>query len=775
MKENQHLNTLIITEKADAARRIAFILSDGESKQKRQKGLSYLEFGSDASKNYVVPLSGHVVEIDFPKELNDWNRTELEKLIDAGIVKSVTNKVAYNSLLALASSLEKVIIATDYDREGELIGAEALEILENDAFSRSGQRPEVLRARFSALTQEEVKNAFSDLTRLDRKLADSASAREEIDLIWGAVLTRFFSLVSHRLGKNFLSIGRVQTPTLAMIVKRELEIRKFKPQPYWNISITFRKRHDFEARFRDQPIFSEDEAKRIFSEIDGKSGTVEEFSTEEQRIPRPIPFNTTEFLREASRIGVPPGKAMTIAETLYTRGLISYPRTDNTVYQRSINLKGVLKKLQSSEFAELATRVLELEQIRPSRGRTETTDHPPIYPVSAPKKGELKGDYSKIYELVVRRFLATLYLEGKKEVSTATIDVGGYKFIASGVKVIEPGWLDLYPYRRVQEAILDKLETGERLDARDWKLIREETKPPPRYDLASLIKRMEELNLGTKSTRHEIIDKLVRRGFIEGNPVRPTNLGIALVETLLLVESKVTEPDMTAELEAEMDRIAKGELEKGQVVENSRRMLREVLQQFRQHEDAVRNTIQKSLRMGDDLGVCPVHGTPVKFIRNKELGKIKCDTEGCRIDFVVKIRGSIQLSGELCPVCSLPLIKVIRKGQSPDIRCVDPGCSYNQQKDALGKCPKDGGTLLVRQSKFGKRFLGCSNFPNCDVTYALPQMGMLKGTGETCEFCDAPILVSLRGKRRWKFCPKIDCQFNKKGMKKVGSVQKADS
>ncbi|MEM0158812.1 MAG: DNA topoisomerase I, partial [Thermoplasmataceae archaeon] len=687
MRGKQQFNTLIITEKADAARRIAYILSDGEAKQKRQKGLSYIEYSSENSKNYVVPLSGHVVEIDFPKEMSNWNKTDLEKLIDSNIIKEITNRVAYNSLLSVASDLERVIIATDYDREGELIGAEALELLQKNAFERMGTAPQVSRARFSALTPEEIKNAFSGLVELDDRLASSAAAREEIDLIWGAVLTRYFSIVSNRLGKNFLSIGRVQTPTLAMIVRREIEIENFKPQPYWNIMVTFRKKHDFTANYKDQPVFSEEEAKKVFSAINGKNGKVESFTEETQRIPRPIPFNTTEFLREASRIKIPPGRAMSIAEALYMRGLISYPRTDNTVYQRSINLKGVLKKLQSSEFSDIVGKVLNLDQIKPSRGKIETTDHPPIYPVSAPNRGELKGDFAKIYELVVRRFLATLYIEGKKEVATAVIDIEGYKFIANGTRIIEPGWLDLYPYRKVAESTLDHLETGEIATATDWQIIEDKTKPPPRFDLASLLKKMEELNLGTKSTRHDIIDKLVNRGFIEGNPVRPTNLGKALIESLLLVKSKVTEPDMTAELEKEMDRIAKGELSKSEVVDDSRRMLREILGQFRQHEDTVRKNIQASLRAGNDVGMCPIHNTPVKYIRIRDLAKLKCEAEGCKIDFVVKIRGTPQMNGEKCPVCSLPLIKIIRKGQSPEVRCIDPGCAFNQQKDALGICP----------------------------------------------------------------------------------------
>ena len=126
-----------------------------------------------------------------------------------------------------------------------------------------------------------------------------------------------------------------------------------------------------------------------------------------------------------------------------------------------------------------------------------------------------------------------------------------------------------------------------------------------------------------------------------------------------------------------------------------------------------------------------------------------------------------------CPICSLPKIKVIRKGQSPDIRCINPKCDFNRTKDSFGECPSDGGSLVVRQSRYGKRFLGCSNYPDCKVTYALPQMGVLSLTGEKCPYCSAPLIIMTGKGRKWKFCPKIDCEYN--GKKKKGEKNKKNS
>lgn len=772
MNETETARNIIITEKADAARRIAYILSEGTSKQKRTKGLNFIEYGEKSEHTYVIPLSGHIIEIDFPSEFKDWKGSDLQELTFSKIIKRVKNRSAFNSLVSLSGFSERIIVATDFDREGELIGVEALDIIRENVHNKTRKKPEILRARFSSLTGEDVRNAFSTPSGIDVNLADSASAREEIDLIWGAALTRFFSLASKRLGKNFLSVGRVQTPTLAIVVRRENEIQEFKPVPYWKINITFNKGKDFVAGYKEDQIWDKGKADEIFSSVNGKDGKVKSFERKEEPIPKPIPFNTTEFLREASRIGIHPAKAMKIAESLYTRGYISYPRTDNTVYQRSIYLKGVLEKLLSTQFKADVEKVISQETIRPSRGRTETTDHPPIYPVSAAKDGTLKGDFLKVYELVVRRFLATLYRPGRREIATALIDVNGNDFIAPGLRVLDPGWLELYPYRNVNEVNIPEMKERDSLKGRKWDLLTEETKPPRRFDLASLIKRMEELKLGTKSTRHDIIGKLQERGYIEGNPVRPTELGKGLIDALLKVKSGITEPDMTAKLEEDMDEIAASRMQKDQVVRISREMLSSVLIEFKDRETEIGETIQSALKRGTAVGKCPEHGTDILMIRYRDSGRLKCATEGCRIDFPIKLVGLPQIMDTRCEKCGLPMVKIIRRGQSPETRCIDPKCEYNQSRDTIGTCPKDGGNLIVRQSRFGKRFIGCANYPECNQTYPLPQMGYLRSTGDKCPECGSPILSATRGKGVWKFCPKMDCGFNHRKVKKNESKNK---
>ncbi len=760
-------DTLIISEKADAGRRIAYFLSDGKSKQKKSKGLSYIEYESDVGGFYLVPLSGHIVEIDFPKTLKDWRLDNLKELVSSRVIHNTKNKTAYESLRSLSSDVKRVVIATDYDREGELIGTEALDIV----MKGKSFKGEVKRAKFSALTGREIKDAFSNFIEVDYNLSDSAAAREEIDLYWGAALTRFFSLVTNRLGKNFLSIGRVQTPTLGLIVKREREIEHFVPEKFWEVKVDFIKDGIFTGIYEEGRLKEQGKAKGILEKILGKDGRVENFEKSMERIYKPAPFNTTEFMREASRIGVMPSRAMKIAESLYVRGYISYPRTDNTVYQRSINLKSIVEKLKNSPLKKEAEMVLEQEKIIPSRGRKEATDHPPIYPTEVPKMESLRADEAKIYELIARRFLATLYREGTREVKSAGISIENYIFKTNGSRVVDPGWLSIYIYRKFKDTFHPDLEKGENVKAENWRIEEGETKPPSRYDMASLIKEMENLNLGTKSTRHDILEKLQSRGFIEGNPVRPTALGTSLIDGVMSVDSKIAEADMTAELESFMNNIATGERTKEEVVNASRQMLTNVLDELEKNQTSISSIIRGALETGTDVGICNLDGTRIQAIKIRDSIRFKCERENCA-DFYHKIRGLIKPSEENCSVCGRPVVTVIRRGQSPEKLCIDPQCSFNTGRKDVGLCPVDGGHLIIRQSRYGKRFLGCSNFPKCRQTYALPQKGEIKITGKTCEYCHAPILGVTIGTSSREICPNLSCESNKREKKDTQEVEK---
>ncbi len=203
---------LIIAEKDNAARRIAEILFSDV--RKKRIGNVNVYFSKDAA---VIGLRGHIVELDFPEQYNNWSKVPLKALLKAKMIKKIKEENIAKVLRSLAKEADRVTIATDYDREGELIGFEALEIIK-----RVNPEIKVDRAKYSAITPQEIKKAFSKRTNLNYNLVKAAEARQIIDLMWGAILTRLLSVASGRMGKEFLSVGRVQTPTLRFIVEREM-------------------------------------------------------------------------------------------------------------------------------------------------------------------------------------------------------------------------------------------------------------------------------------------------------------------------------------------------------------------------------------------------------------------------------------------------------------------------------------------------------------------------------------------------------------------------
>ncbi len=234
---------LIITEKNNSAKKIAEILSGGAAAADATYKVPFYTWTDADGEQMTVGLKGHVMGVAFPEGYSNWQETDLHELIDADLVPEPTDKNVVKAVRKLAKEADSIVIATDYDREGELIGLEALQqVLEVNPGVAAGelaQRPPIARARYSALTKGEIERAFSDLDQLSYDLAYAGSARQDIDLIWGATLTRAVSLASRRFGSNFLSVGRVQSPTLALIVERELERRAHVPKPFWELYAKF--------------------------------------------------------------------------------------------------------------------------------------------------------------------------------------------------------------------------------------------------------------------------------------------------------------------------------------------------------------------------------------------------------------------------------------------------------------------------------------------------------------------------------------------------------
>jgi DNA topoisomerase-1 len=664
---------LIISEKANTAKKIAQFLSEGSVKEGKHRSVPHHTFTWKGEATVSVGLKGHVLNPEYPEEYSNWQKVEPRELIDAEILKSVSEKGVAQAVTSLAKKADSVVIATDFDREGELIGVEALSLV----FEANPKLTDhVQRARFSALTPGEVGRAFDELLEVSNALADAGEARQDIDLIWGATLTRWVSRATKRYGSAFLSVGRVQSPTLVLIADRERERRAFIPEPYWELEVNLKNGDPFTVRHLTERFKDEARAKGAYENITD-TATVEEVKQKSATRKPPAPFNTTAFLTAAANIGFSPSRAARIAEDLYTDGYISYPRTDNTVYPRSLDLREVLDYLKNVEGAgQYAEKLLRQDELSPTRGKKETTDHPPIYPTGHATKDSMRDDRWKIYQLVVRRFLATLSGPAKTLRTTLRFDSGGEPLVTGGTVVTEEGWLGVYPYSRRADEEIPNLSEGDVVQVLGKEILSKETQPPGRYGAGRLINVMEDLGLGTKATRPNIIQNLYDRGYVHDDPLIPTEKGMSVAQALTDFASEIASYEMTAELERSMDEISEGRISKDSVVDSSREVLRKVYDHLQSSETEFADIVW----------------------------------EGIRTD------------------------------------------------ETLGKCPESGHDLIIRRNrKSRKRFVGCSGYPDCRVTYPLPQRGEIIPLGTTCDACGAPEIKVLGGKRPWVTCINMDC------------------
>jgi DNA topoisomerase I len=753
------VRTLVVAEKFNTALRIAVVLSDGRMKRARLEGTNVFRFDRPEGPYAVVGLRGHIVELDYPKELAEWTLAGLPKLLETRPLKRVTETGIVAALQSIVREFDRVIIATDFDREGELIGLECLELLQ-----KVHPGIEVKRARYSALTRDAIETSFAHLEELDRALAEAAESRQEIDLVWGALLTRYLSLTAQQRGHSFLSVGRVQTPTLALLVERDQAIKEFVPTPFWEIVATAEKAGEPFRLHHQHGVFEvKADADRVFRAVaHAKSGVVREFAQEETRRRPPVPFSTTLFVAEATRLGLGAARVMQIAEALYTQGLISYPRTDNTVYPRGLGLRTLVEKFREGPFGEAAEFVLQQPSFRPTRGRTETTDHPPIYPTGAVDPKKLRPDHATVYELVVRRFLATLAPDALGIGRTAVVEIHGERFEAKGQHLTDPGWYRIYPYSKPDEVPMPALVVGETVAVPKVELVEDQTRPPRRYSQGSLIQEMERLGLGTKSTRHDVLQKLFDRHYVNQRQLEPTSTGIAVTEALKAHAPVITRPEMTHRLEEDMELVAESKKPKSEVLEESREMLREAYAMLSANTLGVKETLTGALDRQHFVGPCAKCGGALRLTRSPRGSRwVQCvnNPASCTATYALPSAGFVELVPEfLCGTCKVPRVKITFRGVRPDLYCINPDCPENHKAFRIGICPSCGSPLQIRYSFRGNRFVGCSGYPNCRVTYPLPQRGKLEKDQPPCPVCHAPVVTAIEaGRPPWTLCINPEC------------------
>lgn len=673
------MSQIIISEKPNAAAKIASALG---LKEKISNGKVYLFRGEINKKTvYVVPAVGHLFGLSstkkgYPVFEVEWIPT-YEK--DAKF-----SKPYYNQLKSLVKEADELIVATDYDVEGEVIGYNIVRFI--------FKKQDAKRMKFSTLTTDELKEAYKNASpHLDFGQAEAGLARHSMDFFYGISLTK---AASSALTKtiNFyktLSIGRVQGPALELLSTREREISSFVSTPYWQIFADFDiKGNKYEAIHEKERFTNEEEATSIYKKVKDKDGTVEDVKITKQKALPPFPFDLTTLQTEAWRtLKISPKRTLEIAQNLYTGALISYPRTSSQKLPISIGYKKIMSML--SQQPKYAALISKIKKSVPVEGKKDDPAHPAIYPT-----GELPRSISDeeraIYDLIVTRFLTCFGEIGERETTTIKFLIESEPFILQGTRTSVKGWMEIYaPYLKREEIELPQIKKGEIYSQKTTKK-KGETKPPARYTQASIIRELEKRNLGTKATRASIVDILYQRGYLKGVSIQVTPLGLKVAETFEKYAPAIVSEDLTRKFEEDMDKIREGKLKQEDVLTDAKKVLVDICSDFDSKKEAIGKSLaegvteaKKEEQIANTIMKCPkCNEGNLRIITSKKSGKrfIGCSNyPKCANSMPLPQYGGIKILEEKCS-CGFPFIYILNKGKDPWKICVNKDCPEKQAK-----------------------------------------------------------------------------------------------
>src|SRR3989344_1219629 len=523
---------LIITEKPSSAQKLAEALSDGKPVKKGAKDCSYYEITHNKKKIFVASAVGHLYGL-VEKDKKGWTYPifdiEWEANYKTSDELSYTKKYV-DMIESLAKKSDEFTIACDYDIEGEVIG---LNLIRFACKKKDGNR-----MKFSTLTTPDLVEAYEKkLKHLDWGQAKAGETRHILDWFYGINLSRALTSSVKAAGSfKVMSIGRVQGPALKLLVDREKEIKSFKPEPFWEINLIGSiKSNKVEASHTKGKIFDKKTAQDIFNKIkDHKEAVVKEVKRSKREQAPPYPFDLTTLQTESySQFKITPRETLAIAQSLYLGGVTSYPRTSSQQLDPKLGFKNILTHLsKQSEYKPLCDELLKLKELKPNNGKKTDPAHPAIYPTGVVPKA-LKPRVKKVYDLIVRRFLATFSSPAVRETVEALLNVKTEPFVARGTRTITENWHKFYkPYLNVEELTLPDMKENDIIKVKEINKEDKETQPPNRFNQSSIIKELEKRKLGTKATRADILHRLFERGYIDGVQIKVSDFGMETIRVL---------------------------------------------------------------------------------------------------------------------------------------------------------------------------------------------------------------------------------------------------
>ncbi|MGG4129788.1 DNA topoisomerase III [Paenibacillus illinoisensis] len=638
------MKTLVLAEKPSVAREIARVMGA------RDKHKSYLE-----GPKYIVTWAlGHLVGLaepeDYDKKYATWNLEDLPILPERAklkVLRETNHQYKAVQQLMKRQDVGELVIATDAAREGELLARWIMQMAQ-------WKKP-FKRLWISSQTDKAIKEGFASLkpgSQFDR-LYESARCRAEADWMIGLNVTRALTV---RFNAQ-LSAGRVQTPTLGMIMDRENEINGFRSQEYETLTADF---GGFQAVWRasggDSRIFDTQHTQALKKRVDGRKGTIAQVKKSEKVEPHPLAYDLTELQRDANRkYGFSAKQTSNVLQRLYEQHkLVTYPRTDSRYLTSDMTgtLKERLDSVAVGHYASLARPLLRknLNITKRIVDDSKVTDHHAIIPTEQTVLlNQLNPEERKLYDLIVRRFISLFYPAARYDSVAITVQVGEDSFHVKGTTVKDSGWREVYggdysdeDDERTDEqadngrALLPDVQQGQSVSVQRCHIKSGRTMPPKRYTEAALLAQMEKHGLGTPATRADIIEKLVSSDTIDrqGNSMHPTGKGKQLIE---LAAPQLRTPELTARWEAELERIARGQGKPGPFLEGIRSMAKELVStvkgskaEYKPHNvssshcpDCNARLLEKKGKRGKFL-VCPTEDCGYRRSAEKRLSNRRC-------------------------------------------------------------------------------------------------------------------------------------------------------
>ncbi|OWA53865.1 DNA topoisomerase 3-alpha [Hypsibius exemplaris] len=582
------MRVLNVAEKNDAAKNIALCANRGPPN--RREGLSQYnkiyefqyQINGHQCTMIMTSVSGHLLTQDFSPQYRQWQSCPIVELFDAPLqtICPPNYQNIKRTLEREARTCQQLIIWTDCDREGENIGYEVIEVC-RAANPRLGPQ-HVWRARFSEITPQAVNNALRNLVPPDERISNAVACRSELDLRIGAAFTRLMTMRFREIAqykpflneKGLLSYGSCQFPTLGFVVERYKEISRFIREDFWKIKVTheFKKPEKARVEFHWQRV-------RLFDQLccevifdickERPEATVTGLTEKPKSKWRPLPMDTIELEKLASRmLKINAKETMRIAEKLYSQGLISYPRTETNIFPKDFGLPNLVQQqIASPVWGAFAQNLLQLGP-NPRAGKKSDQAHPPIHPLKfAPN---LAGNEKRVYELIVRHFLATCSGDAKGFETILTIQITEEFFQADGLVITERNYLDVYPYDKWEAKTIPHCSVGLKFIPTRIEMAAGQTSPPALLSESDLIALMEKHGIGTDATHAEHIETIQTRQYAGMNDDRrftPGRIGMGLVDGYDAIDRAMSRPHLRSQLEASLKDICEGRRNKADVLQ----------------------------------------------------------------------------------------------------------------------------------------------------------------------------------------------------------------